>query len=317
MALGPHPPYLYTWPVWYSKYVTPARVCSRETGSVQHRDCATLGRVRVNWPALGHHGRRTGLDRTEAGTGWAGWAAGAERSRVLDSSWTDPVGPRQQAVNSDLSDHLLTYSLTLPTVRQSCPLPPKTKRSTVDTTWKIRTHTVRTLTVSTPTSLSQSQSPSNSQSQSKSKTTPVNRACCPHRLTPTFTYSGRAVLFFRQAQWFLLFLPPYPPLSIPHTCPLLLDLNDNRPALLFFFFIAPLPVIEPRFRGDRLLFIFSPLIVRTRPAFVLALAAVVSVSHNDAPSGPPPSDQPVSCTSGSSNLTCPTAVSGFGPPVPR
>lgn len=64
-------------------------------------------------------------------------AAGADRSRFLDSSWTDLVGPRQQTVNSDLSDHLLTYSLTLPTVRQSCPPPPsQTKRSTVDTTWQ-------------------------------------------------------------------------------------------------------------------------------------------------------------------------------------
>lgn len=83
----------------------------------------------------------------------------------------------------------------------------------------------------------------------------------PHLFRP-------CLLFFRLAQWFLLFLPPYPPLSIPHTCPLLLDLNDHRPVRLFFFFIAPLPVTEPRFRDDRLLFIFSPLIVRTRPAFV-------------------------------------------------
>ncbi|KAL2273935.1 hypothetical protein FJTKL_04013 [Diaporthe vaccinii] len=112
------------------------------------------------------------------------------------------------------------------------------------------------------------------------------------------------------------FSTPISPLSIPHTCPLLLDINDHRPILLFFFFIAPLPVTESRFRDDRLLFILSPLIVWTRPACVLALA-VVFVSHNDAPSERPPSDQPVSCISGPSNLTCPTAVSSFGPPVPR
>lgn len=55
------------------------------------------------------------------------------------------------------------------------------------------------------------------------------------------------------------FSTPISPLSIPHTCPLLLDLNDYRPVRLFFFFIAPLPVTEPRFRDDRLLFIFRPL----------------------------------------------------------
>lgn len=211
--------------------------------------------------------------------------------------------------------------LTLPSPPPVCPPVPPPVYSRYNF-GRIRIHTVRYVPMTVPTVSSLSQS--RSKSQSKSQDDPGHQGPgCPHRLTPTFTYcvfTDQAVLaLFSTGPVVPSFSTPISPLSIPHTCPLLLDLNDHRPVRLFFFFIAPLPVTEPRFRDDRLLFIFSPLPLfgHVRPAFVLALALVVSVSHNDAPSGPPPSDQPVSCISGSSDLTCPTAVSGFGPPVPR
>lgn len=94
-------------------------------------------------------------------------------------------------------------------VRQCCtPSPP-----TVDTTREdTRTHsTLRYVPMTVPTVPSLSQSRSKSQSNKSQDDPGLQGPGCPHRLTPTFTYSGRAGSFFDRPQWFLLFLPPYPP----------------------------------------------------------------------------------------------------------
>lgn len=132
----------------------------------------------------------------------------------------------------------------------------------------------------------------------------------PHLFRP-------CLLFFRLAQWFLLFLPPYPPFP-SHTpahffsTSTTTDLSDYSFSLLLPYPSPNLVFVTIGFSSSSPLSLFGHVLLSS-----LALAVVVSVSHNDAPSGPPPSDQPVSCISGSSDLTCPTAVSGFGPPVPR
>lgn len=146
------------------------------------------------------------------------------------------------------------------------------------------------------------------------------RPCCPHRLTPTFAFSGRAGSFSTGPVAPSFSTPISPPFH-PTPAHFFLTSTTNLSALLFFFFIAPYP--SPNLASVTTGFSSSsppnPIVGTSRACVVVLVAFVVCfrLALNGAPSGPPPPDQPVSCISGSSNLTCPTVVSGFGPPVPR
>lgn len=245
-----------------------------------------------------------------------GWlVAGADRSRFLASPWT---GQNRTELNRPGgSGALFSLSLTLPSLpvhHQCVPRsPPVYSRCNFG---RIRTHTVRYVPMTVPTVSSLSQS--RSKSQSKSQDDPgLQGPGCPHRLTPTLTYSGRACSFFDWPSGSFFFyphIPPFPSHTPAHffSTSTTTDLSDYSFSLLLPYPSPNLVFVTIGFSSSSPLSLFGHVLLSS-----LALAVVVSVSHNDAPSGPPPSDQPVSCISGSSDLTCPTAVSGFGPPVPR
>lgn len=166
---------------------------------------------------------------------WAGWLAGWGGSeQILDLTWAGQTDWVELEALSN-SEHTHSLSLTLPS-------PASLPQSTVDATLEDRyTHgTVRTKTSTHFSFLA----PVPVQVQvCKSKTTLATKALLPPSLNTDLHLFRPCWLFFRPAQWFLLFLPPYPP--FPSHTPAHFFSTSTTTDLSYYSFSLLLPYPSP------------------------------------------------------------------------
>lgn len=190
-----------------------------------------------HWVLENRTGLETGTDK------WAGWrlANWGGSEQILDLTWAGLTDWVELAPCQTVNTHTPSPSLSRSHSTQSASLP----QSTVDATGKdTYTHsTPRYVPWRVPTSPSLSQSRSKSQSKSKSKTTPVTKALGPPSLNTDLHLFRPCWLFFRLAQWFLLFLPPYPP--FPSHTPAHFFSTSTTTNLSYYSFSLLLPYPSP------------------------------------------------------------------------